>query len=82
MNKDVFGVLNELKNDNQFTIDTKFSAGVKLAEVVSFDGQASTGFRTAVSESSRTNIEHVREATQKATARLKITRQTKVGVDG
>lgn len=79
MNKDVFGVLNELKNDNQFTIDTKFSAGVKLAEVVSFDGQASTGFRTAVSESSRTNIEHVREATQKATARLKITRQTKVG---
>jgi hypothetical protein len=78
-NKDVFGVLNEIKNDNNLSVDTKFIAGIKIAEVVNLTSDVNTGIKAAVTQTSRTTLDHVREATLKATTRLKISRQTKVG---
>ncbi len=78
-NKDVFGVLNELKQDNQFSVDTKFSAGIKLGDVVNLQGHAGTGFKTALADSSRTSLDNVHEAVLKTSSKLKIDRQIKVG---
>lgn len=77
--KDAVNVLDELKSDSNYKVDTMFQAGVTISDMATIDSQASAGGGGGVANSSRSTLDYLKESVTKIGAKITMSRQTKIG---
>jgi hypothetical protein len=75
--KDVQSVAREVSNQSELGLTIGAEVGVKV-EVVNFSGSSTANARTAIANSSKNNLEILKESVRKASNKLKLQRETKI----